>query len=271
MSDRPTRDAEAGRAPARGVPADGDLVDRSAGPIEPPPTRHRFDATAGWGRDTVGIGADLAPGTLLEAYRSGVFPMGVGRHGAGPLVWWSPDPRGVLLPGGLRVSRSLRRSMRTFDVTFDADFAGVVAGCADPSRDGRWITRAVAEAYTRLHELGWAHSVEVWRDGELAGGLYGVSIGGLFAGESMFHRATDASKVALAALVDCCFADHDNRRLIDTQWSTLHLASLGVVDIPRTDYLRRLARAVEAPAPARLSAAWAAGGTRVAEPGSDVP
>ncbi|GAB49505.1 leucyl/phenylalanyl-tRNA--protein transferase [Mobilicoccus pelagius] len=215
-------------------------------PIEPPPSHHRFDARGGWGREVVGVGADLEPGTLLEAYRSGVFPMGVGRHGAGPLVWWAPDPRGVLLPGGLRVSRSLRKSMRTFDVTVDADFAGVLAGCADPGREGRWITPAVAAAYTRLHRLGWAHSVEVWRDGDLVGGLYGIAVGGLFAGESMFHRATDASKVALVALVERWFADHDPRRLVDTQWSTPHLASLGVVDVPRTDYLRRLSRALEA-------------------------
>lgn len=230
------------------------------GPIAPPPSPYRFDPTVrGWAApDVVGVGADLEPGTLLEAYGSGVFPMGVGRHGAGPLVWWSPDPRGVLLPGGLRVSRSLRKSARRFEVTVDVDFAGVVAGCADPSREGRWITPAVAAAYLRLHELGWAHSVEVWQDGELAGGLYGVAIGGLFAGESMFHRVTDASKVALAALVELCFADHDSRRIIDTQWSTPHLASLGVVDIPRPDYLRRLSRALEAPMPTGILTAWAA-------------
>ena len=232
------------------------------GPITPPPTPYRFDpGVAGWAApDVVGLGADLEPGTLLEAYRSGVFPMGVGLHGAGPLAWWSPDPRGVLLPGGLRVSRSLRASQRRFEVTLDTDFAGVVAGCADPSREGRWITPAVAAAYRRLHDLGWAHSVEVRRDGELVGGLYGVALGGVFAGESMFHRERDASKVALAALVDLWFADHDPRRLIDTQWSTPHLASLGVVDIPRTDYLRRLARALEAPLPPALLAAWTAHG-----------
>ncbi|WP_040160611.1 leucyl/phenylalanyl-tRNA--protein transferase [Mobilicoccus massiliensis] len=228
-------------------------------PVEPPPSRFAFDPLSDRGEEVAGVGADLEPGTLLAAYREGVFPMGVGRHGAGPLVWWSPDPRGVLLPGRLRVSRSLRKSMRRFDVTVDTDFEGVVAGCADPGREGRWITGAVADAYVRLHRLGWAHSVEVRRDGELVGGLYGVAIGGFFAGESMFHRVTDASKVALVALVECLYADRDPRRLIDTQWSTPHLASLGVVDIPRVDYLRRLAWALEAPIAPALLDAWQEG------------
>jgi len=227
-------------------------------PVEPPPSRFVFDARRTWGEDMVAVGADLEPGTLLAAYRAGVFPMGVGPHGAGPLVWWSPDPRGVLLPGGLKVSRSLTRSMRRFDITVDRDFDGVVAGCADPSREGRWITPTIAGAYRRLHDLGWAHSIEVWNEGELAGGLYGIAIGGLFAGESMFHRVTDASKAALVGLVEHVFADRDPRRIIDTQWSTRHLASLGVVDIPQADYLRRLDRALEAPLPGGLTAAAAA-------------
>ncbi|GMA39834.1 leucyl/phenylalanyl-tRNA--protein transferase [Mobilicoccus caccae] len=239
--------------------------DRSR-PVEPPPSRHTFDARRAWGEDVVGVGADLEPGTLLAAYRAGVFPMGVGRHGSGPLVWWSPDPRGVLLPDGLHVSRSLRKAVRHFEVTLDVDFAGVVAGCADPARDGRWITSGVAAAYHRLHELGWAHSVEVWRDGELVGGLYGVAIGGFFAGESMFHRVPDASKVALVRLADVMFADRDRRRFVDTQWSTPHLASLGIVDIPQADYLRRLSRALEAPMPTALLEAWQRSGARTDTP-----
>lgn len=237
-------------------------------PREPAPSRYEFDPTRTWGEDVVGVGADLEPGTLLAAYRSGVFPMGIGPGGRGPLAWWSPDPRGVLLPGGLKVSKSLRRSLRRFTVSVDRDFSGVVAGCADPSRDGRWITGPVARAYRELHEAGWAHSIEVWSGEELVGGLYGVSIGGLFAGESMFHRSTDASKVALVALVDVVFADHDPRRLIDTQWSTPHLASLGVVDVPQSDYLRRLAGALEAPLPVALVDAWASGGAELGCPGT---
>jgi len=219
-------------------------------PIEPPPSRWQLDldpATAG--DDLVGIGADLEPGTVLMAYRTGLFPMGLGDDGNPPTGWWSPDPRGVLLPGDVKVSRSLRRSMRHFEIRVDTAFSQVMAGCADPSRDGSWITPAITAAYTRLHELGWAHSVEAWRDGELAGGLYGLALGGLFAGESMFHRVTDASKCAVAALADLVFADADPRRVIDVQWVTPHLASLGVTEIPREDYLARLERALPLPVP----------------------
>ena len=138
---------------------------------------------------------------MLEAYARGLFPMGLGAAGASPIGWWSPDPRGILRPRDLHVSRSLRRSLRHFEIRVDTDFEGVVAGCADPSRDGRWITPEIVEAYTELHRMGWAHSVEVRQDGQLVGGLYGIAIGGLFAGESMFHTATDASKVAVAGLV----------------------------------------------------------------------
>ena len=176
----------------------------------------------------MGVGADLEPGTLLMAYRAGLFPMGVGEDGSLPIGWWSPDPRGVLLPGHLKISRSLRKSLRHFEIRVDTAFAEVMAACADPSREGRWITPGITAAYTRLHELGWAHSVEAWRDGELVGGLYGLALGGLFAGESMFHHATDASKCALVGLCDRVFADGEPRRLIDVQWVTPHLASLGV-------------------------------------------
>lgn len=216
--------------------------------IHPEPSRWAISIEgARPGEDLVAVGADLAPGTLLAAYRAGLFPMGLGRHGSRPLGWWSPDPRGILLPGGLRVSRSLRRSLRRFQVTADAAFADVVAGCADRRREGRWITRDISDAYLALHEMGWAHSVEVWRGRELAGGLYGLAIGGLFAGESMFHRSTDASKVALVALVERFTADGDPRRLVDVQWSTPHLASLGVVEVPRQTYAGLLAEALEAP------------------------
>ncbi len=200
------------------------------------------------GEDVVAVGADLAPGTLLAAYRAGLFPMGLGRRGRRPLGWWSPDPRGVLEPGALRVSRSLRRSLSRFEVRVDTAFADVVAACADPSRPGRWITRDVAAAYTELHRLGWARSVEVWRDDRLVGGLYGVAVGGLFAGESMFHRDTDASKAALVALVRWVRQDGDPRRVVDVQWDTPHLASLGVAEWPRPAYLARLRLALTAPA-----------------------
>jgi leucyl/phenylalanyl-tRNA--protein transferase len=165
---------------------------------------------------------------------------------SGELAWWSPDPRGVLPLDGLRVSRSLRRSMRRFEYTVDGAFADVMQGCREGRDDGAWITDEFVTAYTRLHELGWAHSVEVWRDGELVGGLYGVEIGGLFAGESMFHRVTDASKAALAHLVERLRAC-DGQRLLDVQWRTDHLATMGVEEIPRETYLARLARALDLP------------------------
>jgi leucyl/phenylalanyl-tRNA--protein transferase len=219
-------------------------------PVEPPASPWRLTLErATPGEDLVGVGADLAPGTLLSAYRSGLFPMGVGADGGPPLGWWSPDPRGVLLPGEVRVSRSLRRACRTFETRVDTAFEQVVAACADPSRDGRWITPSIAGAYAELHRLGWAHSVEAWRDGRLVGGLYGLAVGGLFAGESMFHHATDASKVALVALTQIVFADGDPRRLVDVQWATPHLESLGIREVPRDDYRRRLDAALALPPP----------------------
>jgi leucyl/phenylalanyl-tRNA--protein transferase len=199
------------------------------------------------GVDLVAVGADLAPGTILAAYRRGLFPMPTGHDGA--LGWWSPDPRGVLPLERFRPSRSLRSARRRFDVTFDTEFAAVVAGCSDPRRPQGWITPGIARAYRTLHELGWAHSVEVRRPtGELVGGLYGLELGGLFAGESMYHRDADASKVAVAALVDRLrAADDPADRLFDVQWSTPHLASLGVVELPRVEYLARLAGALDLP------------------------
>jgi leucyl/phenylalanyl-tRNA--protein transferase len=182
----------------------------------------------------VALGADLEPGTLIAAYRSGLFPMPSGRT----IGWWSPDPRGILPLDGLRITRSMQRSAPRFEVRVDTAFREVMVACADPRRPHGWINRAFVDAYTRLHEMGWAHSVECWLDGELAGGLYGVRIGGLFAGESMFHRATDASKVALMALVD--WLNAIGSVLLDVQWTTPHLVSLGAVDVPRSTYLRLL-------------------------------
>lgn len=211
-------------------------------PIEPPATR--WEMPTGGPIDSSGlvaIGADLQPGTLLAAYRAGLFPMPFDRR---RVAWFSPDPRGILPLDGLRVSRSLRRSVARFTVGLDACFDDVVRACADPSRPGAWIDTNVHAAYRRLHDLGWAHSIEVFDavTGELAGGLYGVRIGRMFAGESMFHRATDASKVALVHLVDWLRAT--GARLLDVQWRTDHLATLGVVEITRSEYLARLAEAL---------------------------
>jgi leucyl/phenylalanyl-tRNA--protein transferase len=219
-------------------------------PVEPLPTTWEFDLTGvDPGEDLVAVGGDLRAGTLLTAYRSGVFPMGLGRHGSRPMGWWSPDPRGVLLPGGIHASRSLRRSLRRFEVRVDTAFDEVLAACADPARAGRWITTEIVDAYTELHALGWAHSIETWLEGELAGGLYGLCVGGLFAGESMFHRVTDASKAAVVAMAGFVFADGDPRRIIDVQWATPHLRTLGVVELPRGDYLERVRAAICLPPP----------------------
>ena len=225
------------------------MTDWSSRPRPVGESRWNFPPPGEWPEgDIVAAGGDLAPATLVSAYRHGLFPMVVdGRDHA--LGWWSPDPRGVLPIEGLAVSRSLARSCRRFEIRLDTAFDDVVAACADPRRPGRWITPRIAEAYRRLHGLGWAHSVECWRDGRLVGGLYGVALGGLFAGESMFHRETDASKVALVALVRLLAEDRDDRRLLDVQWRTEHLASLGVQEINRQEYRRRLARALTAPRP----------------------
>jgi leucyl/phenylalanyl-tRNA--protein transferase len=219
-------------------------------PAEPPPTRWAFGDPSGYDPldDLVAVGADLEPGTLLAAYRRGLFPMPSGEPGD-PMFWFCPVRRGVIPLAGLRVSRSLRRSARDFEVRVDTAFADVVAGCADPSRPSGWIDGEIAAAYLRLHRLGWAHSVEAWRDGRLVGGLYGVAIGGLFAGESMFHVERDASKVALVALVELLSDAHAAQRVLDVQWLTPHLASLGAVEVSRAAYLRLLPAALAVPAP----------------------
>jgi leucyl/phenylalanyl-tRNA---protein transferase len=216
-------------------------------PIEPPPTAWQLPpAESADDTEIAGVGADLEPGTLVAAYRSGLFPMRVGR--GGPVAWWSPDPRGVLPLDGFHESRSLRRSRRRFEISVDHAFEEVMRACADPGRPHGWIDDDFVAAYAALHRLGWAHSVESWTaQGALAGGVYGVSIGGLFAAESMFHRVTDAGKSALAALVellrDGCAS------LLDVQWTTPHLASLGAVDVPRAKYLELLAEALTRPGP----------------------
>ncbi|WP_243640408.1 leucyl/phenylalanyl-tRNA--protein transferase [Nocardioides jejuensis] len=228
------------------------------GPVEPPRSPWHFPdpaRVADWADDDlVAIGADLAPGTLLSAYRSGLFPMPLDDED--PMGWFSPQQRGVLPLGGLRVTASLRKSCKHFEIRVDTAFEEVMRACGDPERDGFWITEEFIAAYTALHELGWAHSVEAWRDGQLAGGLYGLAIGGLFAGESMFHRQRDASKVALVGLVDLLTAGgtdpYADQRLLDVQWRTDHLATLGVVEIPRATYLRRLRTALKTPLPAAL-------------------
>jgi leucyl/phenylalanyl-tRNA--protein transferase len=217
-------------------------------PVEPPPSPWVFPDPRDAEDDLIGIGADLAPGTLLAAYRRGIFPMP--EHGVRPpMHWFSPVDRGIVPLDGLVVSRSLRRSRRDFEIRVDTAFDAVVAACGDPARDAGWITREIAAAYGELHRLGWAHSVEAWREGRLAGGLYGVGIGGLFAGESMFHRVRDASKVALVALVDLLREDGGRGRLLDVQWVTPHLATLGAVEVPRSTYLGLLEHALRLPAP----------------------
>lgn len=164
------------------------------------------------------------------------------------VAWWSPDPRGILPLDALKVSRSLRKACARFEVRIDTAFDQVIEACGDPRRPHGWIDGRISEAYRRLHVLGWAHSVEAWTpEGELAGGLYGIAIGGLFAGESMFHRRTDASKVALVGLVERLV--DGGATLLDVQWTTPHLMSLGAVDIPRREYLLRLADALPRPLP----------------------
>ncbi|MGI9608270.1 MAG: leucyl/phenylalanyl-tRNA--protein transferase [Acidimicrobiales bacterium] len=207
--------------------------------------------TAGWvfpPADTadehgvVGVGADLEPETMLTAYASGLFPMPI--EAEGPVVWWSPDPRAVIPLGELHTSRSLYRSMRSFHFTVDTDFEQVMRRCADPERPNGWIDQQMIGAYVRLHHLGWAHSIETRNsDGDLVGGVYGVAVGGMFAGESMFHTETDASKAALVHLVT--LLRDSGFELFDVQWLTPHLSTLGAIEIDRADYLRRLTSAID--------------------------
>jgi leucyl/phenylalanyl-tRNA--protein transferase len=212
-------------------------------PTLPDPCRWDLPDPAGAdpGQDVIAVGADLDVSTVFAAYQRGMFPMHLAE---GQLAWWSPDPRGVLPLGRLRVTRSLRKSMRRFTYSVDRCFTEVMRQCADERRESGWISEEFVDTYTQLHRMGWAHSIEVWRGDALVGGLYGLEIGGLFAGESMFHRETDASKAALVVLVDLlrsCGGD----RVLDVQWRTDHLASMGAVEIPRPEYLRLLDSALQ--------------------------
>jgi len=183
----------------------------------------------------------LDPALVVRAYREGLFPMAIE---GGEIGWFSPERRGILPLDDFHVPARLARTLRhrPFEIEVDRDFEAVIRACAERPREGTWISDVIIDGYVALHRLGIAHSVEAWRDGRLAGGLYGVSLGGAFFGESMFHRETDASKAALVALVDRL-----RRRgysLLDTQWVTEHLNQFGAIEIPRTDYLRRLKSAL---------------------------
>ncbi len=242
-----TPSAAPGSEPGCGA---GDGAGHGAGPAPVPAARWRFPDPGTADEDgLVAVGGDLEPGTLLAAYRAGIFPWS-----DGPITWWSPDPRAIIPLEGRHVSRSLARTIRRglYRVTFDAAFRGVIEGCAAPrpGREQTWISPAFIEAYVRLHDLGWAHSAECWLGDRLAGGLYGVAIGAWFGGESMFAAGRDASKVAITALAErlraCGYV------LFDAQIMNPHLASLGAVDIPRPAYLARLRDAVAARPAARI-------------------
>lgn len=193
--------------------------------------------------DLAAVSPQLEIGRIVSAYRAGLFPMELGDAGAGGFGWWSPKNRGVLLPGDLKVSKSLRKSMRHMRITWNAAFDEVLAACADPARPGAWITEEIQDVYKELARAGWMKSVDVWdSSGELIGGLFGLDLGSIFAGESMFRRRTDASKAALVGLVEHMGSrSPEEQWLIDAQWSTPHLESLGVSEISELEY----AKAVE--------------------------
>jgi leucyl/phenylalanyl-tRNA--protein transferase len=216
------------------------------GPLDPfPPVESARQDMGG----LLAIGADLSPERILEAYGVGIFPWGTL---SGYPLWYSPDPRMVLFPDELRITRSLDRTLRKgdYEVRLDTDFPAVIAACAQtprPGQDGTWISDDMLAAYIRLHELGWAHSVETYQEGNLVGGLYGLAIGSMFYGESMFSRRTDASKIAFAHLVR--FLAREKYGMIDCQMRTDHLASLGGREIPRRLFLGRLAQLLAQPRP----------------------
>jgi leucyl/phenylalanyl-tRNA--protein transferase len=210
-----------------------------------------FGHERSWPRnDLIAVSREFNADLVLAAYSGGVFPMPVRSRVMG---WYSPLKRAIIPLDGLRVSRSLRKMRPRYEIRVDFDFDAVLEGCADPSRAGGWIDSRIRRVYGQLHRSGWVHTVEAWTpEGQLAGGLYGVSVGGLFAGESMFHRSDigrDSSKVALVALVDYLRTAGGDDRLLDVQWQTPHLASLGAVEVSRPEYLARLERAIRLPAP----------------------
>lgn len=209
-----------------------------------------FGPARSWrGDDLIAASEHFDAELALAAYASGVFPMPVGE---GLMGWWSPLRRAVLPLDGLRVTRSLRKMLPRYEIRVDTAFDAVLTACADPRRPNGWIDDDVARVYRQLHRRGVAHSVEAWREGRLVGGLYGIGLGGLFAGESMFHDPTagrDASKAALVALVDRMVAAGPVDRVLDVQWRTEHLASLGVVEVDRADYVARLPAVLARPEP----------------------
>lgn len=216
-------------------------------------------------QDLIGFSDEFDAALVLEGYRAGVFPMPLHGSGFGEMGWWSPLRRGVLTLDGLRIARSLRQSAKRYTTTIDRAFDRVLAGCADPRRPHGWIDEQIVGVYTELQRAGHVHSVETWdADGRLVGGLYGVSQGGLFAGESMFHdpvHGRDASKVALLALAELLNDGHAEARVIDVQWQTPHLASLGVIEIDRDEYLAALDEALAVP-----EAAWPTWGSGDPQP-----
>lgn len=218
-------------------------------PVEPPAPPWRLPglgrvAAHPAGAEVVARGAGLTAGSLLAGYRSGLFAMPQGRT----LYWWSPDPRGVLDPGQVHVARSMARVLNRYQFSLDFDFAAVLAACADPRRTGSWISAEYARAYLELHQLGWAHSVEVWDGRELAAGVFGVEVGGLFAAESMFHRPQHGANASRAGVIGLCELLARDGALVDVQWWTPHLDSLGVRQVDRPEYLAALPRLTAMPA-----------------------
>ena len=216
-------------------------------PVEPPASAwHLTSAPPDHPGELRAVGADLEPGTLLAAYRVGLFPMPF----EGTIGWFSPTRRAVVPLAGYRPPRSVRRDAALFEIRIDTSFRPVMTACARPGAPESWIDDAFVDAYCRLHELGWCHSVEAWDDEGLAGGLYGVAIGGLFAAESMFFARSGASKAAFGALVRHLQEAGDaNGRLLDVQWLTPHLASLGAAEITRAEYGIRLGAALALSSP----------------------
>jgi leucyl/phenylalanyl-tRNA--protein transferase len=190
--------------------------------------------------DLVILGADLKPETVIDSYQHGIFPMHIEVANKRQIGWWSPQQRGILPLNKINISKSLQKSMKKFHVSFDQAFDQVIDGCGDDKRPQGWINKEIKIAYKKLFELGYVHSVEVWnKKDELVGGLYGVEVKGLFAGESMFHKETDASKTAMVYLVNK-LNEAGGERIFDVQWQTPHLKSMGVIEIPRKKYLSLL-------------------------------